>query len=183
MAKLQSNDLILEIKFNNFEDEWIEYEIKFYWKDDIIVNDSILKRTGDWWDKRSSGAFLANDFERDYLIETIRKVLKTNKPEYWEPLEPDAVIAIYPEMFFPFLKSHWTLTEDNKEEEPREKGIKEKGEQPDDLFTIITFIDSYNFKNSGAYSGEGISLHLIVERKDLEKFVIELETEYRDLRR
>ncbi len=105
---------------------------------------------------------MANDFEKDYLIETIRKVLET---------------------FFPFLKSHWTLTEEmNEEIKQKEKEKPEEGKHPDDLFTIITFIDSYNFKNSGAYSGEGISLHLIVERKDLEKFVTELETEYRDLR-
>jgi len=181
MAKLQSDGLTLEIKFIGFEDDWVEYEIKFYWKEDIIVNDIILKRNGEWWGKRSYGAFLANDFEKDHLIETIRKVLKTREPDYWEPLEPDTVIAIYPEMFFPFLKSHWTLIEEKKEEIEPEKRDNEKqdtGTQPDDVFTIITFIDSYSFKNSGAYSGNGISLHLTVERKDLEKFVTELEKEY-----
>ncbi len=180
MAKLQSNDLTLEIKFNGFKDEWVIYEIKFYWKDDAIVKDGIIKRTGEW--RGSSGAFFANDYQRDNLIETIKKVLETNKPEYWEPMEPDAIIAIYPEMFFPFLKSHWTLIEENNEEIEPEEREKENGKQPDDLFTIIAFIDSYNFKNSGAYSGEGISLHLTVKRNVLEKFVTSLELEYRNLR-
>ena len=106
------------------------------------------------------------------MINTIKNVLKTCESDYWEPLEPDAIIAIYPGKFFPFLK-----IEDRKEEIEQEKW----GKQKDDLFTIITFIDSYNFKNSGAYSGEGISFHLTIERKDLEKFVTDLEIEYNDL--
>lgn len=184
MAKLQSDNLILEIRFNSFEEQWVAYEIKFYWKDEIIVNDSILKRTG-WWGKRSHGTFLANDYEKDLLIETLRKVLETNKPDYWEPVEPDVKIAIYPEMFFPFLKSHWILIDEgtNEEIEQRENEKKEEGKHPEDLFTIIIFIDSYNFKNCEYYSGEGISLHMIITRKDLEKFVTELETEYNSYNR
>jgi hypothetical protein len=185
MTKLQSDDLTLDIKFIGFKDEWIEYEIKFYWNDDLIINDSILKRNGEFWGKRSNGAFLANDYQKDFLIETIRDVLQTNKPEYWEPLEPDAIMAIYPGMFFPFLKSHLTFIEEEteeKEHEENEKKKQKKGKQPADPFTIITFIDSYTFKNNRAYSGEGISLHLIVTRENLEKFANELEIEYRNLR-
>ena len=182
MAKLQSDDLILDIKFIGFKDEWIEYEIKFYWKDDIIVNNSILKREGEYWGKISNGAFLANDYQKDFLIGTLRDILQTNEPEYWEPLEPDAIIAIYPGMFFPFLKSHLIEEETGeKEHEENEEKEQKKGKQPDDLFTIITFIDSYSFKNNRAYSGEGISLHLIVTRENLEKFADELEIEYQNL--
>lgn len=180
MAKLQSDDLNLEIVFNSFEDYWIAYEIKFFWKDDIIINDSVLKRDGEWLGKRRYGTFLANDYEKDHLIDVIRKVLSTNESDYWEPVEPDVLIAIYPEMFFPFIKSHWILVEDG-ELKQIEKEKQEKGKSPDDLFTIITFIDTFNFKNSGAYSGQGMSLHMIVKRKDLEKFVTELETEYKNV--
>lgn len=42
-------------------------------------------------------------------------------------------------------------------------------------------LDSYSFKDEKSYSGEGISLHMIVTRKDLEKFVSDLEKEYNDL--
>jgi len=186
MAKLQSDNLILDIKFMGFKDEWIEYEIKFYWKDDIIINDSILKREGEYWGKRSTGAFLANDYQKDFLIETIRGVLQTNEPEYWEPLEPDVIIAIYPDTFFPFLKSHLVFIDEENEEKEQEENEKEnekqkKGKQPDDQFTIITLVDSYTFKNKRAYSGEGIALHLIVTREDLKKFANELEIEYRKL--
>ncbi len=179
MARLQSENLILEIKFKPFEYEWINYDIKFYWKDDIIINDSILKREGEFWGKRSYGAFIANDYEKDHLIETIRKVLNTNKPEYWEPLEPDAKIAIYPDAFFPFLKDHWILIDEKDEETKQDdKQKQEKDKNTDDLFTIIIFIDSYQFKDIVAYSGGGISLHMIVNREHLEKFVIDLEIEY-----
>jgi len=183
MAKLQSGGLTLDIKFMGFKDEWIEYEIKFYWKDDIIINDDLLKREGGYWGKRSTGAFLANDYQKDFLIETIRDILRTNEPEYWEPLEPDAIIAIYPGTFFPFLKSH--IIEEwigEKEHEENQKKKSKKGNQSDDIFTIITFIDSYTFKENMAYSGEGISLHLIVTRENLEKFVDELEIEYQNLK-
>lgn len=50
-----------------------------------------------------------------------------------------------------------------------------------DLFTVITFIDSYNFREAGAYSGEGISLHMVVKKEALENFVTELESEYKSL--
>ena len=184
MAKLQSDNLTLEIKFYRFESEWIGYKIKFYWKEDLIVNDNILKRTGEWWYKRDYGTFLANDYEGDHLIETIKKVLQTNETEYWEPIEPDVKIGIYPDIFFPFLKSQWVLVEEDGEkymQKEKNENSKSLDKSPEDLFTIITLIDTYNFKDSGAYSGEGISLHLIVTRKDLEKFVTDLETEYNDL--
>ena len=195
MARLQSDNLTLEIKFKPFEYQWVNYEIIFYWKDDIIINDSILKREGEFWGKRPYGTFMANDYERDRLIDTIRKVLDTNEPEYWEPLEPDAKIAIYPNIFFPFLKSHWTLIdetdekvlqcenekEDEKENEKEKEQEKHQDIEQDDLFTIIIFIDSYNFKECRAYTGGGISLHMIVKREDLKKFVIDLELEYNNL--
>ena len=178
MAKLQSDDLTLDVKFSSFGDEWVNYEIKFYWKEDIIINDNILKRDGEWWNNRSFGTFLANDYEKDCLIEIIRNVIDTNRPECWEPIEPDVKIAIYPGRFFPFLKTPYNLFEEM--EEIRIENEKHEKNQ-NDLFTIIVFIDSYTFKNSGSYSGEGISLHLIVERKDLEKFVADLQTEYDNL--
>jgi len=217
MAKIRSGNLTFDIKFKRLEDEWIAYEISFLWKDETIVNDKILKKNR-WWDKRIHGTFLANDYGKDFLIETLKKVLSTNKSEYWEPVEPDAKIAIYPEEYFPFLKSHWVPIEDVNEqieqikeqlkeqpnlsaeklkeqldllEEQLEEQLKEQQNlSPEDekrdaskyeLFTIIAFIDTYNFEDSKSYSGEGISLHLIVTRRDLERFVTDLEEEYSEL--
>ena len=178
MAKLQSDDLTLDVKFNSFEDEWINYDIKFYWKNELIVNDGILKRDGEWWKRRGHGTFLANDYEKDWLIETATKVLDTNNPGCWEPMEPDVKIAIYPGRFFPFLKTPYNFFEEMEELRIEKE---KQGKSQDDLFTIIAFIDSYSFKESCSYSGDGISLHLIVERKDLEKFVADLQIEYNNL--
>ncbi len=72
------------------------------------------------------------------------------------------------------MKSHWVVVyEKDKNQEDMEQ---RKGE----CFTIITFIDSYNFEGSDTYSGEGISLHMVVKREDLENFVTDLEAEYKN---
>lgn len=188
MAKLQSNDLTLEIKFDRFEEDWVAYEIGFLWKNNAIVNDNILKKSR-WWDRRKHDTFLANDYKTDYLIETIKKCLSTNKPEYWEPIEPDVKIGIYPEMYFPFLKDHWVDVEETGEkiiyaEEPLEPLEDEKlNTNKYELFTIITFVDTYNFDGCTTYASEGISLHIIATRKELEMFVTDLEAEYNEFLR
>jgi len=80
-------------------------------------------------------------------------------------------------MDFPFgIKSHLEFV--NEEDRKVYEEIQAKGE----CFTIITLIDTYNFKDSGAYSGNGISLHLIAKREALEKFVADLESEYQNLK-
>ena len=178
MAKLQSDNLTLEIKFSRFENDWIAYEISFLWKDKTIINDEILKKGI----RRKYGTFLSNDFEKDYLIETIRRVLDTNKPEYWEPVEPDAIIAIYPEIIFPFL-NHWIPVDEkeHKEQDVLELSEDEKQYITNEVFTVIAFIDRYEFEDCKSYSSEGIALHLIVTREDLEKFVSDLKKEYDSL--
>jgi hypothetical protein len=179
MARLNSDNLTLEIKFDILEVDWIAYEISFLWKNDLIVNDNILKKNR-WWDRRKYGTFLANDYKADSLIEIIRNCLITNKPEYWEPIEPDAKIGIYPEIYFPFLKDHWVEIEDTGEKVIQaEEQIQDTSKF--ELFTIIAFIDKYSFKDCDSYSSEGISLHIIATRKELETFVTDLETEYNKL--
>jgi hypothetical protein len=192
VAKLQSDNLTLDIKFDRFEEDWVAYEIRFLWKNEPIINDDVLKKNR-WWDRRKYGTFLANDYGKDHLIETLKKSLVTNESEYWEPIEPDAKIAIYHERYFPFLKDNWVPVEETGEEiiqaDERQTKSEELSEYETqnankyELFTIIIFIDKYGFEDCTTYSGEGISLHLIVTRKDLEKFVTDLETEYGEFSR
>ncbi len=59
---------------------------------------------------------------------------------------------------------------------------KEKGKSPDDSYTFTAFVDAYNFKDSDTYYGQGLSLQMIVNRSDLEQFVIDLEKEYKDFK-
>jgi hypothetical protein len=182
MAKLFAESLTLEITFTGFEAGDVQYEIAFLFEGESIINDAILKRSSNYWNSRRPGVFLVRDYEKDYLVKTIEKVLETNQPGYWEPYEPDVVLAIYPEMHFPFLRSHYQVIRMNskaKEEvERREREKLEKGKLSDDLMTLACFIDAYNFRNTNSYCESGIALHLTVERKDLEAFGLELKKEY-----
>ena len=182
MAKLSAESLTLEINFTGFVAGDVQYEIGFLFEGESMINDALLKRWSDYWSSRRAGFFLARDYEKDYLIKTIEKVLETNEPEYWEPVDPDVIIAIYPDMHFPFLKLHreviWMSLKMKEQVERREREKREMGKLPDDWITLICFIDAYNFRNTKAYYGSGIALHLTVERKDLEVFCLELKKEY-----
>lgn len=186
MAKLTYKSLSLEIKYVGFKAGDVQYEIAFLWEGESMINDALLKRNTSYWSSRSKGAFLANEFEKDSLIETIEKVLESNESDYWEPCDPDVTIAIYPEMFFPFLKSHyeiaWMSEKAKRAREEYEREKMEKGRLPDDPFTVIAFVDAYNFRNSTAYCGSGIALNMIVERKDVETFCSDLKKEYAEFK-
>ena len=186
MAKLSTKSLTLEIKYTGFKAGDVQYEIGFLWEGESMINDALLKRSSDYWRSRSKGVFLASDYEKDSLIETIEKALETNEPEYWEPIDPDVILAIYPEMDFPFIKPHheviWMSLKVKEKIERRQREKQEKGKLPDDWITLICFIDAYNFQNSGAYYDSGIALHMLVERKDLEAFCLELKREYAEFK-
>ncbi len=179
MAKIKSGDLSLEITFSSHEPDWIVYEVKFSWKDEPIVNDGILKRYGKYWGSRAPFTFLANDYEKDQLIDTIKKVLETNQPEYWLPIEPDITIAFYPGMSFPFMKDHREFIDDGVGREFEEEMKKIESE----CITIMVLVDTYNLKGiDHTYSGNGLCLLLQVKKERLEAFAVELESEYKNLK-
>ncbi|MEY3760451.1 MAG: hypothetical protein RIR39_1942 [Pseudomonadota bacterium] len=182
MATLNSEDLSFEFNYSNFEGGWISYQFYFRWRGDNIINESILKKRGDYWGNRADGAFLAQEYEADGLTRLLKKVLEKNQADYWESLDPDILVAVYPDQFFPFLPSHYRLVRESDEHKAeraaREKLKKEQGNLPDDLFTIIVSVDAYNLKHTDAYYGSGLSLQMIVSREDLEVFFNNLETEY-----
>ena len=43
-------------------------------------------------------------------------------------------------------------------------------------------MDAYNFKNSDAYYEQGLSLQMIVKRYELQDFLMNLESEYEELK-
>jgi hypothetical protein len=186
MARLQSGDLSFDFRYAGFEYGWVRYEFYFKWKDESLARNDLLKRWGDYWGRRPEGAFLANEYEGDGLIPLLKRVLDDDKADYWEPMEPDIVIAIYPEEYFPFLPSHHKLLYERPEYKAkrgaREALKKEKGKQPDDSYTLIVFVDAYNFKEADAYYGQGLSLHMIVSRNELEEFAKSLEYEYQEFK-
>jgi hypothetical protein len=183
MAKLTSGNLTLEIRFREFDAAgWVQYEILFLWKNKPIIDDALLKRDSEYWRARNYSAFKANQYERDDLIAKIEKALETNEPAYWQPLEPDVIIAIYPEMFFPFLETKLEILYESEgfrqQREQREKRKQEIGKLPDDPITLIVFVDVYNFEHSEAYTGEGPALIMCPNRSEMEAFCAELKQEY-----
>ena len=182
MATLSSEDLSFEFNYSNFECGWISYQFYFRWRGDNIINESILKKRGDYWGNRADGAFLAQEYEADGLTRLLKKVLEKKQADYWESLDPDILVAVYPNQFFPFLPSHYKLVRESDEHkakrEAREQLKKEQGNLPDDLFTIIISVDAYNLKHADAYYRSGLSLQMIVSREDLEVFFNNLQTEY-----
>jgi hypothetical protein len=188
MAILASELLSLEVRFVNFAHGSLTYEIGFLWNKESMINDALLKRSNDYHRSRSKGYFLTKDYigdqdpNKNSLVDMIEKVLETGKPEYWETLEIGEMIAIYPEMFFPFMESHWKLVHEpewsKQQQEEREKKKRELGKLPDDEFTVIAFIDAYQFEECDCYYGEGIALHMRVQRVALEDFCAQLKGEY-----
>jgi len=145
-----------------------------------MINDALLKRWSDYWRSRSKGYFLANEYEKDFLIETIAKALQTDEPQYWQSLDPDLTFAVHPKKHSPFLKPNNSLFDD-ADKTKSEQINKEK--QPDDWFTVIAFVDAYNFQNSDTYYDGGIALHMLVERKDVEIFCANLKKEYAEFKK
>lgn len=188
MAVLRSDDLSVDFRYtaHGGEDGWVQYQFYFNWKDEPVFKDDVLKRWSSYWGARPTSAFLANEFEADGLIPLIRKVLDSDQPDYWEALEPDIVVAIYPEMYFPFLPHHHKLIRESESFKARrvarEKEKAKHGKLPDDSFTVMFFVDAYNFKEADAYYGQGFSLNLIVERHELERFYTDLIGEYAQIK-
>lgn len=182
MAILKSGELSFDFRYGGFGNGWVQYQFYFRWKEKTVIKDESLKRRGDYWGSRPEGAFLANEDESDSFVPFLRKVLETDEADYWEPTDPDIIVALYPGDYFPFLKSHYKVvfeSDDLKQQRRDWRKLKEeKRKLPDDHYTFIVFVDAYNFKDADAYYGEGFSMHMVVERQDLEAFTDELEREY-----
>jgi hypothetical protein len=150
MARVSNEKMALEITFSGYEADWINYEIKFLWDGIPIINDAVLKRDTEYWNQRSKGAFIAND--DDSLIPFIKRILRTDMPDYWQPIEPDITIEIYPADLglYPPLASHIRMVsiKDNPPNEiEKRQALKRKlGQLDDDLFIFVARIDAYNFR-------------------------------------
>ncbi len=183
MAYLSSKYVSLEIRFVELDDQnWVQYEILFLYQGQPMVADALLKRVNAHWQKRSTGAFKANDFEYDTLVRTLNGVLDNNQPDYWEPSDPDVTLAIYPETIFPGLPSHmelvWESEESQRDREAWEQEKTLQGPLPCDPMTVICLVDAYNFGDTRGYQGDGLALVMVVTRQELEDFRDELRREY-----
>ena len=111
----------------------------------------------------------------DNIVEFFKKILKEDKPDWWECVDDIVEIGVYPNEFFPFMtrrREISSVAEDLQTQSSRRHPCAVPG-----YFTIIIFIRSYQFYKKDGYRPSGISLHLYVERDELERFVKEVEKE------
>jgi hypothetical protein len=181
VAKLTVDDLSLEVAYKEYTG-WVYYDIWFRWRGELMINDAILKRSHGSWAERSYGAIKACEHRECGFLPLLRGVLEKNEADYWEPLDPDIVVALYPDGGFPFLPPKWRTVWEKPEvkaaREAREKEREEKGPLPDDLIELMVFVDTYNFEDGSAYCGDGICLRLTPTRAELTEFYGALRNEY-----
>jgi hypothetical protein len=125
MAVLESGNLRFDFQFAEFDGGYITYHISLLWQGESVMNDKVFKRGNEYWDKRPVGGFLADEYREDYFVPFLRKILEDNTADYWESLDPDVTVAIYPDEYFPFLKSHWVRVQESEQQE-REARLQRK---------------------------------------------------------
>ena len=144
MAKLQSEHLSFEFIYTGFEYGCVQYQFFFKWQNHSMIKKSLLKKNNEYWANRIDGAFLSNEDRKDTFVPFIKAVLENDQADYWEPIEPDILVAIYPDSYFPFLKSHFKLVHESEtlksKRIAREDLKKQKGKLPDDIFTFIVLL-------------------------------------------
>ncbi|HEY9088628.1 MAG TPA: hypothetical protein VIO36_10700 [Anaerolineaceae bacterium] len=180
MAKLESGRLGLEIRFIELDtNNWIQYEIRFLYDDEPLMADGPLKRENEHWQKRSPGAFKANQYERDGFIPTLRRALETDEVSSFTPIDPDVTFVVYPRRVFPLL-SHIREPDLDDEEVADRELVREVagGQLLSDVFTIIFMVDVYNYTGTWVYSGQGPALILLTHRSEVREFLNQLEAEY-----
>jgi hypothetical protein len=186
MAKLISGNLALEIRYKELDAQnWIQYEIFFLYKDQPMIQDSQLKRIDEHWKNRSPGAFKANEYQHDELISILQKALDTDEAQFYEPTDPDFILAVYPNKVFPFIPRNWELlwaSEEAVQEIEDHELVREfaGGRLPDDPFTIILMVDVYNYGEEHAYHCEGPAMILVIRRHELSTFIDMLGAEYKE---
>jgi hypothetical protein len=189
MAILTSGNLALEIRIvRRDEEDWIQYEILFTYKGKPIFDDSVLKYRdfSAFWKDRPQGGIKGEECGDDVLTGRIEEALETDEPRYYEAIEPGFLVAVYPNQFFPFMPSNYKLVFQSEESTQREEDIElirdlVGDKLPNDLFTVIVKLDSFNFQNEIAYSSDGPALILTVTRQELRQFARVLRKEYKAL--
>ena len=148
---------------------YLESNIKFTLNNKNFINPKIFRSDDD-----DGYIRVYEDVDRD-ILEFFKKILKEDKPDWWECVDDIIEIAAYPNEFFPFMtrrREISSVAEDLQTQSSRRHPCAVPG-----YFTIIIFIRSYQFYKKDGYRPSGISLHLYVERDELERFVKEVEKE------
>ena len=123
MATLNAYNLGLEIRFIELDsNNWVQYEIRFLYKDEPMVVDSQLKRSPEHWAKRSPGAFKANQYGQDGFLPTLWRLIA----EVWahETLDFPGVFEYEVISSFGEWLGDWLLAHEGRLPEPAIAEIK-----------------------------------------------------------
>lgn len=182
MALLHDGDLSLEIRYREFEHGCVYYDIWLRWRGEPVINDAILKRANDHWAKRGVGAIKADEHRECGILPLLHRVLESTEADYWEPTEPDILLALYPSDGFPFMPSKWRVAYETPDvkatREAWERERSERGPLPTDYIELMLFIDMYNFEGARGYTGSGLCFRLTQTRAVMLVFYEELKREY-----
>ncbi len=180
MAILKSEKATAEIKFVDYNYGYVSYSLRLSYGGKSIINPEILAEDPIHFD----------EYEKDYLIPFFENLLREDKNDVFNPLEPEIRIVAY---FYAKLglkeaesfEGAW-YSEDRKNElrAVDEKRDKAGGKLPDDSFDIHFWVNDSKLKpwldEFKAYGGFAFSMNIAVSRSDLEKFVLELKKEYQE---
>lgn len=146
---------------------YLESKIKFTLGDKNFVNPKLLRD--------DDGYINVLEDVDDNIVEFFKKILKEDKPDWWECVDDIVEIGVYPNEFFPFLSRKREMS--NVTDDLQTEASLRHHSTLSDYFTIIIFVRSYQFDKKNKYTPSGISLHLHTKRDELEKFVQEMERE------
>jgi hypothetical protein len=179
MAVLQNGDLSLEIGYCSFEFGCVIYGISLRWRGEPVLNDAILKRGSKYWANRCVGAIRAESESECGILQLIRRVLETNKADFWESTDPDILLAVYPGSGFPLLPvTRGDSPEKQAHVEVFERERREREPMPSDCWEMILFVDAYNFEGAKGYYGTGLCFSIASTREELQRFYMGLKREY-----
>ena len=139
--------------FRKYSGDWIEYRIAL-----VILDQTILEGHGT----------LEVNYDWPWLLEGLERLVAGQEERLdFEPMEPDFRLRIEP-----LREPQWEPVEG--EEEPPAP----EGPQDDDFFDVYAEIDLRCTAQQRGYSGEGPAAHLVLERRELRRFLEELQAEY-----
>lgn len=207
MATITCREFSLDIEFTQRGEDFIAYYISLTRNGVPVINPRIYDGLSREGQKRVRGAGADDTGER--LIATLEWALQNNQATYWEPVDPDVTLAIYPDDVFPLDPAHrkvvrfnegspfdlsrptlapneievWT-SEEADEEDAKYEAKKQAlgGKHPDDLVCLILSISNNVFGGEG-YSHTGPALILHPTRRKVSAFVRALKSEYRALKK
>jgi hypothetical protein len=176
MATIKDKEI--RLKLGNFKLKsvngihWIGFCVETNFSEVPLFNPKIIS---------SSLNFEDTEHGIENLISIIRNCLENNISDAWELAEPDFAIEVYPSSF-PFTLMERRLKEVHSEKNKRKSILNKKS--PDDPFTIITMFDQCFVGNQGEdYGDSGPAVIISTDRKNLEKFVNEMDKEFDRIRK